>query len=722
MNIYKNNLEHLLEELHRIDLIISLNFRKSKDEENDRLDDLRGLFISENEVGEILQTLIGGSKVEVHSLHELEEIETLKKEIDRKKAESIKQGTELRLQRLFELFQLQRFELDALLICLAPELDLRYEKLYSYLQNDVTKKRPSVDLVIKLLCSSTEERLMARGIFYDDASLIRNRLIYLTGDGHESQLPLLSRSIKVDERIIAFLLGDDEIDHRIRNFLRIIEPKVSFNDIILDDNDFTALLELMKHGFGMKNPIFFIYGPYGTGKKMMAEAVCRELCTPLLVVDSKCLLKDEPFDILHIILREAMLRNSLLYFDALDVLWKEKEPGSIATRMIQELDNFPDMVFLSGESAWEPGGILKNHGFINLAFPLPSFRLRKRMWESFLKDIASADVDTNALAIKFKFSGGQIRDAIFTARNIAAARGSSKLSVNDLSRGCKAQSNKNLSAFARKIELHYKWEDIVLPKEVKDQLREISGYIRNKGTVYNDWGFDKKLALGKGLNVLFSGPSGTGKTMATEIIAGETGLDLYKIDLSVVVSKYIGETEKNLSKIFKEAETSNAILFFDEADALFGKRSEVKDAHDRYANIEIGYLLQRMEEYEGVVILATNLSKNIDDAFSRRMQFMIEFPFPDEAQRKLIWTGVFPEEAPRTGDIDYDFLSKKLKLAGGNIKNIALGASFYAAEESARIGMRHIIYASKREYQKIGKTFLKTDFEPYYDLLEAGDR
>jgi SpoVK/Ycf46/Vps4 family AAA+-type ATPase len=284
--------------------------------------------------------------------------------------------------------------------------------------------------------------------------------------------------------------------------------------------------------------------------------------------------------------------------------------------------------------------------------------------------------------------------------------------------GCKAQSNRNLANYSRKIEPRYTWDDIVLPHDIKKQLKEIAGYIKYRGIVYTDWGFDKKFSLGKGLNALFSGPSGTGKTMSVEIIAHDAGLDVYKIDLSNVVSKYIGETEKNLSKIFKEAETSNAILFFDEADALFGKRSEVKDAHDRYANIEIGYLLQKMEEYEGVVILATNLSKNIDDAFLRRMQFVIDFPFPDEEQRKLIWSGIFPKDAPRAGDIDYKFFAERLKLAGGNIKNIALSSAFYAAEESSAIGMHHIMRAAKKEYMKMGKPFLKEEFQPYYKMIE----
>jgi SpoVK/Ycf46/Vps4 family AAA+-type ATPase len=237
--------------------------------------------------------------------------------------------------------------------------------------------------------------------------------------------------------------------------------------------------------------------------------------------------------------------------------------------------------------------------------------------------------------------------------------------------------------------------------------------------VYDRWGFGKKLSLGKGLIALFSGPSGTGKTLSAEILARELGLDLYRIDLSCVVSKYIGETEKNLSRMFAEAQESNAILFFDEADALFGKRSEVKDAHDRYANIEINYLLQRVEEFEGVIILASNLSKNIDAAFVRRLSFMVEFPFPDEGHRLRIWRGIFPRQAPVAEDLDFAFLACKFRIAGGNIKNVALAAAFQAAEAGQAISMVHLVAALKREYQKLGKVCEKADFEQYYEQVRA---
>jgi len=251
------------------------------------------------------------------------------------------------------------------------------------------------------------------------------------------------------------------------------------------------------------------------------------------------------------------------------------------------------------------------------------------------------------------------------------------------------KSHQKLSELAVKIEPRYGWPDIVLPENKRVQLKEICSQARYRYRVFGEWGFDRKLSHGKGLSVLFSGPPGTGKTMAAEVIAGDLRVDLYKVDLSGVVSKYIGETEKNLSRIFREAETSNAILFFDEADALFGKHTEVSDAHDRYANIETSYLLQKMEEYEGIVVLATNLRENMDEAFTRRLRFIVEFPFPDEANRLLIWKSHFPPEAPLSEDMDYAWLARKFQIAGGNIKNIVLNAAFYAAEQGAVIGMEH---------------------------------
>jgi SpoVK/Ycf46/Vps4 family AAA+-type ATPase len=268
-----------------------------------------------------------------------------------------------------------------------------------------------------------------------------------------------------------------------------------------------------------------------------------------------------------------------------------------------------------------------------------------------------------------------------------------------------------LAELAQLVSPHYGWDDIVLPADQLAQLREIADQVRYRTVVHEDWGFDAKLSLGKGLNVLFAGPPGTGKTMAADVLAGELGLDLYKIDLSGVVSKYVGETEKNLARIFDEARTSNAILFFDEADALFGKRTQVKDAHDRYANVEISYLLQKMDEYEGVVVLATNLRKNMDEAFVRRLHFSVDFPLPGLDDRRRIWERIWPAATPRDPDLDLDLLAERVEVAGGSIRNIALAGAFLAAADGRVVGLAHLLRATLREYQKMGKILTAADLE-----------
>jgi SpoVK/Ycf46/Vps4 family AAA+-type ATPase len=702
-NIFKS----LIDELHRIDLMIRNHLEKWKKDHGKGSDDFMGLYITEDEVRSILQP----PRNELDSGHVNEKIQVSSRVIH----ESLEKDKSMQLHDLQKLFQLHPFEVEALLICLASELDMRYEKIYAYLQNDVMKKRATVDLVINLLCPSIEGRLKAREYFSPEARLISNRLIHLAGDGMD--VPLLSRPIKVDERIVSYLLGSDEIDGRLTNFSSKIEPVRSFDDLVFPDNEKNAIRELIKQRLAIRNPMFFFHGAYGTGKKMAAEAICKELGIPLFVVDARILVKRDVQDISRIIIREALLQKSSLYLEGFDVLL-EKEAGIDVSALIQELDLFPNWIFLAGELPYIPAGILKNHSFIDMAFPIPSFTFRKYLWKSLLEE-KIPDHDIDALAGKFNFSAGQIKDAISTARNFAMVRNPAeiKMTLEDLYRGCKAQSNKNLSLFARSVMPRYSWNDIVLPRDLKEHLKEVSGYIKHRGKVYTDWGFDAKLSLGKGLNVLFSGPSGAGKTMAAEVIAKEAGLDIYKIDLSTVVSKYIGETEKILNKIFLEAETSNAILFFDEADALFGKRSEVKDSHDRYANIEINYLLQKMEEHDGIAILASNFKSNIDEAFLRRMHFVMEFPFPDEKIRKKIWENIFPKDTPVSGDVDYSFLST-FKITGGNIKNIALSAAFLAAGDSGKVKMEHVIRATKREFQKMGKLCSAAEFGEYYNLVK----
>jgi len=327
------------------------------------------------------------------------------------------------------------------------------------------------------------------------------------------------------------------------------------------------------------------------------------------------------------------------------------------------------------------------------------------------------------LAGKFRLSKTQIVDASEAARGMAVRRNpaAAQVTPEDVYAAARAQSTPILSDMARKVPPHHSWDDLIVPADVQEQLREICAHMEHRATVLDEWGLAKRLALGRGLTALFAGDSGTGKTMAAGVMSGALGLDLYKIDLSGLVSKYIGETEKNLSGIFREAETSNAILFFDEADALFGKRSEVKDAHDRYANIETAYLLQKMEEYEGIVILATNLKMNLDEAFLRRLSFVVDFPMPEEEERTRIWRSTIPAEMPVAADVDTEFLARRFRLAGGNIRNIVLAAAFLAAGEGSEVRMEHFIRATRREYQKLGRMITAADFGEHLSVFREID-
>ncbi|MEP7356314.1 MAG: ATP-binding protein, partial [Anaerolineales bacterium] len=293
-------------------------------------------------------------------------------------------------------------------------------------------------------------------------------------------------------------------------------------------------------------------------------------------------------------------------------------------------------------------------------------------------------------------------DAAAAAADQARLRGGA-LDRAELFLAARSYSSPGLANLAHKIEARYTWSDIVLPADQLSMLKELIATVRGRPMVLETWGVGEKLAASAGVTILFAGPPGTGKTMAAEVIASELGLELYKIDLSTVVNKYIGETEKNLGRIFDEASNSNAILFFDEADAIFGKRSEVKDAHDRYANIEVSYLLQRMETYDGVTILATNLRANLDEAFTRRLQFAVDFPFPDEAYRLRIWEALFPDSLPRADNLDLKLLAQRFKLAGGNIRNIIVSAAYLAAADGGVVTMPHLLHGARRELQKMGR-------------------
>jgi hypothetical protein len=449
----------------------------------------------------------------------------------------------------------------------------------------------------------------------------------------------------------------------------------------------------------------------------------------LLVVDLReVMARGQDFEqTLRCLLREALLRPAAIYLEHFDLLrGEEARLLSHQQSVARAIGDLSWLTFIATEKRWEPAGLFNDHVFLSVDLPSPDLSERAELWPALAAGLVktTGDIDWDELSARFRLTPGQMRNALIAARNHSLLRVDGELNeaepitLEDLYAGCRSQSNQKLGELARKLGVHRDWTDITLPAHSLAQLREICDQVRHRQTVYGRWGFSHKQSGGKGLCVLFHGPSGTGKTLAAEVIGNELRLDVYKIDLSTVVSKYIGETEKNLSRVFEEAETSNGILFFDEADALFGKRSEVKDAHDRYANIEINYLLQRVEEFDGLVILATNLRKNIDEAFFRRMNFAVEFPLPDESNRYRIWKQHLPASAPVAGDVDFGFLARRLNITGGNIKNVVINAAFLAAANSGVIHMEHFVRAARREYEKIGRLCTDAEFAPYQAWLK----
>lgn len=649
-------------------------------------------------------------------LAERRSLAILRDEIEEQAVTAERAGVDLPLLRVRRLFELSAFETDVLLLALAPELDLGFERLYAYIQDDVTRKRPAVDLALRLFCADPGTRAAARAAFAPEASLRRHRLIQLVEDGQRHP-PLLARFVKLDERIVAELLAQPAVDPLLASFVVVTYPRRSADELVLPAGFFAPLRRAIAdqaHG-----SVLALMGGYGSGRSAIAETLCAELRIGLLKVDVERMLSADlaPREATQRVVREAILGGHAIIWQGVDRMLHDDGLAEWRLALLAALDDNRARSFLPIDRPWEARGALRSSTFLSVALPAPSYTERERLWRLRLNGDRPDDATLDALASTFRLSGGQIRDAVAMARSLASWRGV-PLGPDDFFAACRAQSSGKLNDLARKITSTYDWNDIVLPADQLALLREMCAQIRNRRTVLEHWGFDRHLAMGKGLNVLFAGQSGTGKTMAADIIAADLGLELYKVDLSTIVSKYIGETEKNLDLIFTAAREANAILFFDEADSIFGKRSEVKDAHDRYANIEVGYLLQKMEEYDGVVILATNLRKNMDDAFIRRLHAAIDFPFPEEADRARIWRKVFPAEAPLAEDLDLQFMARQFKLAGGSIRNIALAAAYLAAETGERIGMAHLVHATRREYQKMGKLITEADFGRYLNAVK----
>lgn len=597
-------------------------------------------------------------------------------------------------ERLREIFGLSTPELDILLIALAPEIDSRYERIYSYLQDDVSRKRPSIDLAASLLCSG-EDQWNCRDLFGASRSLQKNRLIRFAGD---DLIPIPRREVCVAPEIAAYLLGEPAL----ARFVAFVESPTATTAAL------PGLIRVARATSGHRLRVF-LRGTDQEAKRAAAMALAAELGSPLLIGEIRLARHAGDFEAwIGELFQAAVLRRAIVYLEDFDSIANEASRDSA----LSALAHFPGIALLSGARELTTGRVPLT-GVFTVSFEIPDWPERRRTWKRTLQDrgIHPRRAGLDALAECFRFNISQIEDAAATAFHLAVYRGETAR-IEHAFEAARIRSGHELASLTRKVVPVHEWSDLVLPTEATEQLREICRRVTRRHQVMGKWGFEDKLSSGKGMNVLFHGHSGTGKTMAAEVIAHELKLDLYKIDLAGVVSKYIGETEKNLDKIFAAAQNANAILLFDEADALFGKRSEVRDSHDRYANLEVSYLLQKMEQHEGISILATNLRQNLDDAFLRRLTFTVSFPFPEEASRTRIWEGIWPHDTPVAADVDAGWLGARFLLSGGNIRNVAVAAAYFAAEDGGELRLEHVLMAVRAEFQKMGKTLTALELAP----------
>lgn len=595
------------------------------------------------------------------------------------------------------VFQLTDLDLAILLLCLAPELDARYERLYAYLQDDITQRRPTVNLVMNILGATTADRFAVWERLTPEMPLRASHLVECVADNARQHSTFIAQFLKLDRRTVAFMLGSTRVDDRLQQAVMLTTP-ASHNR----PNRLTEVLKQLPEEAPF--PVVLLYGQDDASKLDDVVSFSTSVSLPLITIDMKKLGEgDLTLDhAWRLALREVLLNGSLVLVRNWQAIFDTNDDpvGTLWTDLLQ----LNRLVFLSTLEMWEPKDETRVRRLVRLRFDLPDYASRQLLWQAGLQQMG-IQMDDEPLADvsnKFRLTTDQIARAIQVAADWAATQ-NRPLKAEDLMRGAQAHASLKLDQLATRVDPRYQRSDLILPPDQTTQIEELIARVSYAATVHTNWGFGDKGTPIRRVSALFAGDSGTGKTLAAEVIAGQLGLVMYKIDLSSVVSKYIGETEKNLKSIFEEARSGNAILFFDEADALFGKRSEVKDAQDRYANIEVAYLLQQIEGYDGVAIMATNLRQNLDEAFTRRLDFVIDFPFPDPEYRLRIWQAHFPARAPLGEDVDMMDLAERYRLAGGNIRNAALAAAYLAASEGDTITMQHIRRAVRREHQKMGR-------------------
>lgn len=599
-------------------------------------------------------------------------------------------GERVRLRDLARTFELTELDVELLLLALAGDLDVRFEALYGYLDDDVTRRRPSIEVALALcgvpLASAEVRARLLHG------PLTTARLVVV----EDTDRPFAGRLLRVPDRVVGHLLGDDTPDPAVRPLLLEV-PEVSWGEP-----------EPLARALAAGVRLVHLREPATGSARALATGALRAGGYEALHVDLTALAADpDAAELARLVTREVRLRGAGLVAGPVEAL-----PAGLLDR----LTGSDAPVLLVGDRSWDPQWSAQ----VPLLIEVPESTVAERaeLWAHAL-DGAAAGVDEVAATSQFRLRPEQVVRAAHAARVQARLAGADSVGVEHLRAGARAENGTALERLARRIQPAVGWADLVVPDGVLVGLQEIALRARHREQVLGDWRMRPGGGRGRGVAALFAGDSGTGKTMSAEVVAHDLGLDLYVVDLATVVDKYIGETEKNLERIFSAAQGVNAVLLFDEADSIFGKRSEVKDAHDRYANIESAYLLQRLESFDGLAILATNLRANIDDAFTRRLDVVVDFPLPDVAHRRRLWDRCLGDLVPRAADLDLTFCAEAFELAGGAIRSASVTAGYFAAADGGTVTMAHLITAVQREYRKLGRLTVASEFGTYWPLIRS---
>jgi DNA polymerase III delta prime subunit len=616
---------------------------------------------------------------------------------------------EPRLARLQRVCQLGQLDLRILCVLLAPELDEDIERGYIYAFDDFTKKRPDLRFVARMiggLDAALVDRVLTR--FDDAAPLRRYGVVTVAGSDGPSQL----RQVRLADRIVAFFRGHDTIDELVRGHVRLGRDSVRVDQVVMDPELVAQIRRALLES--IRPPRLLLAGPEGAGRGLIVEALMAGAGREVLRVELAGLapaapvadrgpdrIADRIVDRFAAALREAALRDAAVILDGGGLGDDLPRPLAAAIAGGLEALSVPVVFTFEGHPGWLVRAVPE---LVELDVPAPSFRERAELWRRSLEGLAEPG-DLETVASRYRFTAATIAHAAHRAASCARLRDAERprVTLDDLGDAARLMFSHRLGTMAQRIPTGFAWSDLVLPKDTLEGLREIVMFARYKPFLLEDWGFAAKLPYGRGVSAILAGPPGTGKTMVAQLLAKEIGYDLYRIDLSQVVNKYIGETEKNLARIFDEAEHSHAVLFFDEADSLFGKRTSVQSANDRYANLEVNYLLQRMETFDGVTLLATNLEQGLDEAFKRRVRFTVQFELPDRAEREALWRSMFPPKVPLAGNIDWELIAGQFEMAGGYIKKAALRAALMAAETRRPITTEDLLAAGRHEYREMGR-------------------